>query len=364
MINSLFKDSHITRKSRFQKSPLSESGVQKREPKCAAPEKRMMNNSDIIMKKPAEISFSGLSCAKLANSSELKTIVQKAEAFLKGKSISLKSLVTDSIDLLIPSTKEVKAGVKKEISAEAETFLSAHKIDIQSLVDEAKRLVEDEGKTDQFFKQANVVDVSKKTIGSAIDVFPSIAKHHPIYDNKIIRGLFEKAADSQAVFSALFAIGLTCILRPAAIMGLPGSNKNKDDKKYASAHSIASGVIGYAVSLVAFAPISMAMKRISKNPEFFFKKVFKAGDVPFLKDKKALDAAANYINMLPETILAAPRATVTVALIPPILKYVFGWEKKSKNNNQPSVALQNYEIMNFKGMNARKSFQSFMGETR
>ena len=37
---------------------------------------------------------------------------------------------------------------------------------------------------------------------------------------------------------------------------------------------------------------------------------------------------------VPELIIAIPRATLTIALIPPILKYVFGVEKKKKPEPQ------------------------------
>jgi hypothetical protein len=52
-----------------------------------------------------------------------------------------------------------------------------------------------------------------------------------------------------------------------------------------------------------------------------------------LKGSKNFTLTKKFMNMFPETILAAPRAILTIALIPPILKYVFGWEKKKPNND-------------------------------
>ena len=39
--------------------------------------------------------------------------------------------------------------------------------------------------------------------------------------------------------------------------------------------------------------------------------------------------------------MAVPKAFITIALIPPILKYIFGWEKK-KHANTPLNIQTNY----------------------
>lgn len=176
---------------------------------------------------------------------------------------------------------------------------------------------------------------------------------------KMMGKFLEMAANNEAVFNAFFAIGLTCFLRPAAIMSLPGK-KNKDDKKYASAHSIASGVIGYLISLAIFNPISTGVKKIVANPEKFLKK----GSEYLMENGKLVEkswaATSKMLKMLPETILALPRAIVTVALIPPILKYVFGMEKKSHSKDMHPI-LDNYAAINFKSSKSKEHFQSFMG---
>lgn len=245
MINSLLKDSHITRKSRFLKSPSTESGVQKRELNCAAPENRMMNNSDIIMKKPAEISFSG---------------------FFNAKELCEKN----------------------------------------------------------WFKK-----------------------------------LLVKAADNQVVFSAGFALLLTGLFRPVTICALPGK-KNKDDKKYAAANSIASGVIGFVMAFIFANPVAEAVKKIKDNPKTFMPKNFKALTAK-TKDAEALKSTVvHYLNQLPDILISSPKAIITIAILPPILKHIFGLEKKKTEKVQVE---QIYPILNFKSsaMDKRKSLQNFMG---
>lgn len=181
-----------------------------------------------------------------------------------------------------------------------------------------------------------------------------------IYTSKWVKKFLEKAASSQAVFGAIFALGITCFLRPAAIVAIP-SKKNQDDQKYAAAHSIASGIIAYFFTYIICEPISRAVKKISKDPTAFVKNK----ESRLIKDEKALKAASTYLNMLPEAvIIAAPRAALTIALIPIILKYVFGMEKKKDTDNkneQPTT--QNYAIMNFNNLHLQHDevFQGLRG---
>lgn len=181
-------------------------------------------------------------------------------------------------------------------------------------------------------------EISFSGLSSAND---SVSK---IYTSKWVKKFLEKAADSQAVFGAIFALGITCFLRPAAIIVTP-SKKNKDDQKYAAAHSIASGIIAYFFTYIICEPISRAVKKISKEPTAFIKN----RESYLVKDGKALKTAGTYLNMLPEAvIIAAPRAALTIALIPIILKYVFGMEKKKDGDvKKEQPILQNYAVMNF-----------------
>lgn len=148
-----------------------------------------------------------------------------------------------------------------------------------------------------------------------------------------VKWALEKAVDKQLIFDAGFALFLTCILRPASIMVLP-SKKNQDDQKYASAHSIGSGIIGFAISNILFTPISNAIKKIKDHPEDFIK------EKSYLKTKESFDIAKKYIDRLPDIVGSVPKGILTIALIPPILKYIFGWEKKkpeAKTASTPQI---------------------------
>lgn len=148
--------------------------------------------------------------------------------------------------------------------------------------------------------------------------------------------------------SALIALVLAGIMRPATIMALPGK-KDKEDKIYASGHAMASGIIGFAVSTAITSPFDESIKKVFDQKKFArgkFKemddkiaKLTKEKDDGIIaeaakKELKALTKKRDALNVLvkniPDWVIGVPRAMLTIALIPPILKYVFGLEKKKK----------------------------------
>lgn len=343
MTNSLLKDSHITQSLWHPQTMYSGGGLNKgagtgvNKNKSQSERKEYLgatvNNSiGTSVRKPAEINFCGLSGAKLANDEEFQKIMAKVKESL-GSNINLKnfkSFVSDVVD--------VANGIKNDASANIKEFVNSNKNNIDSFIKNAQNWVKEENdiplQPKDFDKEVKNIINNAVEGASALD---NDAKKRSIYTNKTLKWLLGQANDSQPVFNALFSILLTCILRPASIMALPGDKKNKDDKKYAAAHSVASGIIAYLMALAIFNPLSGGMRKVAKNSQKFIKN--KASYL--LKDKKAMDIVSTYVKMLPETFLAAPRAMLTVALIPPILKYVFGWEKKSdlakKNESKISV---------------------------
>ncbi len=334
MINSLFKDSHITRVCRSSK--LNQTRRNKEQNRRSSV---TVNNSiGISVSKPAGINFRGLVSAKLAHNEFFQKFFNNVKTFLgdKVKLKDIRKLLDDTFDLL--------SGSKKDTNTKIESFLKLHKKDMESIVQKTKLLIEEENKIS--LSPEDLQKEIKSTINAAVDGIVALENNDKskIFTNKYIKKFLNMATDNPAVFDALFALGLTCILRPVSIMTLPGSKNNKEDKKYAAAHSIASGVIAYLMSLVLFYPIAEAMKKIMAKPEHFNLKYL-------LKDKKALDAAGSYMKKLPEAALAPFRAIVTIALIPVILENVFGWKKKNvknknikpDNQNQP-LTMSNMQI--------------------
>ena len=173
----------------------------------------------------------------------------------------------------------------------------------------------------------------------------------------------------------LVALVLAVGFRPLAIMSLPGK-KDKDDKIYASGHAMASGIIGFVFSTIVMYPLGIAAQKLGKESAIIQKRLLNAKaegkhlskgeilkDMKFLNEKflnifgkftkdgkiiklneKMLDKTLGILEMAPDTfVFGIAKAMLTVALIPPILKHVFGVEKKKKpeQNQSPKISNDN-----------------------
>ena len=169
----------------------------------------------------------------------------------------------------------------------------------------------------------------------------------------ILRSMgFKKTAatsnEKSVVMQALVALVVAGGMRPATNMAM-STKEDREDAMYAASHAISSAVIGLLVSLVVMKPFDDALKKFLKEPE---KYINKGMETVFGVDKisqRRLAQSNSYKNvvqtlkMLPDSIfLGIPKAMLTIALIPPILKYVFGWEKKPKNKAAVQEAPVNF----------------------
>lgn len=158
--------------------------------------------------------------------------------------------------------------------------------------------------------------------------------------------------------SALAGLLMAGIMRPATIMSLSGK-KDKEDNIYASGHAMASGIMGFLVSTAITSPFDESIKKVFDDKKFARGK-FKEIDEKIAKlsaekeaktiseeAKKELKILTNrrsalntFVKNIPDWIIGVPRAMLTIALIPPILKYVFGLEKKKKSAPQQEQVAQ------------------------
>ena len=383
MINSLSKDSHITRQKSSAHTQNSPSSVQKR-PYATVASNHINFNTDQY--KPAQISFSGFSCAKnlenfgtyplrqLLNSA--KNFIAKDEALnsadLKTVNKSTKDLIAKVVESFQNPGQKADEAVEKFLLDENNTK------NAKTLLDDAKLVIKhSDDKNAIDYASREYKESEKGFINEAVDVLHSAENPGKIFTSKKVQKFLEMAEKKQPVFSAFYAAALACVLRPLTIVGLPGK-KNKSDKQYASSHSISSGLIGYAVAVVISSPIAAGIKKIATEPKKYlsddvvdFFKNIKPGRVVNeaikLEDTRRFGIARQYLNMVPELLLAVPRAVITIALIPPILKYVFGLEKKSHHApKDANINQQSYAFGNFKAASepVRKVFQNFMGESK
>lgn len=360
MINSLSKDSHITQRRRSLKmAKPQEKSILILEKKSTPAIK--YNTS---VNKPAKISFSGLSSRTLANDASFKRLYEIGKEYVgqvKHQHKETIKLIKDSVDLLIPDAKKdiiekkhpKKISKKQEPSQLAKTFAEKNKEMLLPLVKKATDLTKHDNlvmRTDPITKtkvpklidgeieyRANPEEMREEIISSvenAAKATTETGKKHWYKDNKALNYFLLLAEKNNVAFSATFALLLTCILRPASIMTLPGNKKNKDDQKYAATHSIASGIIGYVCAYLVSNPVATAMKKVLSNPLDYMRSKKQGGYGNYIEDSKKANGCADvWISRGVDIAMAVPKALITIALIPPILKYVFGWEKKKSINN-------------------------------
>lgn len=231
-------------------------------------------------------------------------------------------------------------------------------------------------------------------------------------------------SDNPLVAEALFAILITCGLRPATILATARTEEDKNKCAYQASKSISSGVVGLATTAIVGTLVAAGtrkahaaglfnqpdvLKGINKLKEFaeqttdeplkktinrltegnklnlsIFTKEGAGSSEEFLKELgvKAKDivddvttafqkendcpnylkTCKNVMDKLFQPIFMPIRATITTALVPVILN-ALGLKKTGKNptpEKNPEVML-NYSV--FQTENEKKLFQSFAGVT-
>lgn len=167
---------------------------------------------------------------------------------------------------------------------------------------------------------------------------------------KLGKTFFDKVAQSKAtekilgffdekpvVAQSLIALVVAGLIRPATNMAM-ASKQDREDSMYAASHAISSAVIGYLASSILMAPFNDAAKKINAKPENYLRGAEKNLGVIEIGSRKlgksrAYQNLSQFAKMLPDSIVfGILKAMLTIALIPPILKYVFHVEKKPKQN--------------------------------
>ena len=162
----------------------------------------------------------------------------------------------------------------------------------------------------------------------------------------------EYTNDHNQTANALVALVTAGMVRPALTMAIPGM-KDKKDKIYSAGQAISSGFLGYAVTMVLTKPLDDALKKAKAAPaKFGCDSISKLG-------KPQMRTMDTLMRNIPEWIICVPRAMLTIALIPLILKYVFGLSKTPKN--KPAEAQNPQQIQNdYSNLKGGKELKNFI----
>jgi hypothetical protein len=289
-------------------------------------QQKVANYQTPAMTKPQHDSVSFGGAAKFASAEGLSKAIEAAKQVIGKNGAEASKLVSSAV-------QEVMSGKAGEAVSKLTKNDSKLVPVLQTVASDAKNLVRG---VEPDKVTAKAMEIVNANIGEL--------QGGKFLRSKGLHKVLDMANSNQAVFDALFALGLAGVLRPATIYALP--TKNKDDNAYAAGHSISSGLIGFGMSLLINAPIANAMKNVKNNPKQYLKndtikKLGKIAKDPITGNAalagKNFDIATRYVNMLPKIAFAIPQACLTVALVPVMLKNVFGIEKgKSKKTAEPA----------------------------
>ena len=171
-------------------------------------------------------------------------------------------------------------------------------------------------------------------------------KVQSVYNSRILKKCFEFAANNGALFAASATVGFS-MARPLIILATPKTDEQ--NKRYAGTKSIASTLIGYLLMLAASKPIAKAVKNIDNNPsKYLSSDTIRSLSVngKNLTSSKKYSFATQLFKLGVGFVLAAPKAALTCALIPPIMLKLFGNSKKFSDN----IDLKETNKISFRGL--------------
>lgn len=229
-----------------------------------------------------------------------------------------------------------------------------------SMIYNDKLIIKSSIQTDKLSKKRTANDISfgGPSLSGVNQIKRSIL--WKFLNHKSVEKFVSMADASQTIFDAVFALGITCIMRPAAIW-LQSTPKTKEKNKKAASHSIASGLIGYCFAIALFSPIKKALNKLKQHPQVFARKATK-----FMGSAKNAQTFTMLVNKSTEALTACVRSGITIALIPIIDTYllsrIFGTKQANIGKTEQLNPMSKYSIINFKNnVNSNKVFQNFTG---
>ena len=157
---------------------------------------------------------------------------------------------------------------------------------------------------------------------------------HKLAQSNGVKKLLLAANKNTLAIEALYALLITCMLRPAVTLMTPAkTDAEKDKNKFRAAHAIASGALGFAFTMCVSHPMSDAVDKVmnTKLPDGSYKYIRKFTEQLTENGGKPFKELAKRIH---QPVFMPLRAMATVAIVPPILAW-FGL-KKNKHEAPPT----------------------------
>ena len=159
--------------------------------------------------------------------------------------------------------------------------------------------------------------------------------------NSMLKFFEEKTALAQNGVALVVAGGF----RPATNILMAGKD-DREDSYHAATHAISSAGVGFGVTCAVMKPVTDGVKRFKENPaKYLDPKMASFYGIESLGARKVQTSkifknTCKFIEMIPEISIGIPKAILTIALIPPILKYAFGIEKGGSKKKEDEIVQQ------------------------
>lgn len=162
---------------------------------------------------------------------------------------------------------------------------------------------------------------------------------HKLAQSNSVKRLLLASNKNTLAIEALYALLITCMLRPAVTLLTPSkSQEDKEKNKFRAAHAIASGALGFAFTMCVSHPMSDAVDKVmnTRLPDGSLKYIKKFTEQLTENGGKPFKELAKRVH---QPVFMPLRAMATVAIVPPILA-LFGLKKnkqsaQSKTNETP-----------------------------
>ena len=158
-----------------------------------------------------------------------------------------------------------------------------------------------------------------------------------ILKNKRVLGTLEKISEHGISVSAGASLLMSVGVRPLAVWITPDTEK--ENKQYAMANSICSGLVKFGIIETIALPVELAIKKIDKNPKKFLthntlKNLKTHGkQVP---NSRAYKLITQTLKLSTGFATAIPKAMLTIALIPIIMDNLF-FKNLAKNKEETNI---------------------------
>lgn len=196
-----------------------------------------------------------------------------------------------------------------------------------------------------------------------INKFNNSQSFKGVLNNKYLLKGLEKVADHSTTFIAATTLAMAVGVRPLSIALTP--KVEKENKQYAIANSIASGLVKFAMVEAIALPIEKAVKNIDKNPSNYLSKetisVLK-GRANNLKEAKNYKVLTQFFKLAAGFITAIPKSMITVALIPVLMKKFFKQKSNVQENKYKNLKNENVSPV-FRSINKEVSFKGGYSQT-